>query len=392
MSSSSSSSSTEPSEKKLKIEDEDTFDFTAQLPGKKITPEQLARYNNFNFVKSVVDQCMPAVVHIRTNTSTSSGFIIGMSKTSFFVITNFHCVEGANFIFATLNDERLYIDGKVILPNATIDLALVRFRFKASDGTKPIVPVLYLTDKEPNTGEFVVVLGSPVGLRKTALFGIIANNKGSGKYLIKGHQHTRDYLMLNMQAYPGNSGGPVLNLKGEVVGIITITGILHERERLGSVGFAIPISERFFEKLLNNTVTYRPYTGFLLRYATYEQVKPYLAYSERFSRIFLKEPETKLRVTEVETKSPSEDKLFPGDIILSLDGVTDGNKIFDMIGNVQEKQELKFVIGRTINKTVKEVNVTITVSRVVSMAYYEPSVISIDRCLKCGGNKKLLNN
>ena len=128
-----------------------------------------------------------------------SGFII---STDGYVMTNHHVVEGADEIYVTLTDKREF-KGKLIGSDQRTDVALVKI--DSND-----LPSLKIGD--PNrvrVGEWVLAIGSPFGLESTVTAGIVsAKGRETGDYL--------PFIQTDVAVNPGNSGGPLLNMRGEV--------------------------------------------------------------------------------------------------------------------------------------------------------------------------------
>jgi serine protease Do len=153
-----------------------------------------------------------------------SGFIISNDG---YVMTNHHVVDGADEIYVTLTDKREF-KGKLIGSDQRTDVALVKI-----DSTS--LPALKIGD--PNgvrVGEWVLAIGSPFGLDSTVTAGIIsAKGRETGDYL--------PFLQTDVAVNPGNSGGPLLNMRGEVIGINS--QIYSRTGGFMGISFAIPIDE-----------------------------------------------------------------------------------------------------------------------------------------------------
>ena len=159
--------------------------------------------------------------------SLGSGFIISEDG---HIITNHHVVDNADEITITLNDRREFL-AEVIGSDASSDLALLKIEANG------LVPVKLGNSASLKVGEWVLAIGSPMGLRFSVAAGIISfmgrniPNGSGGNYV--------SFIQTDVAINPGNSGGPLFNLQGEVVGInsqiFTSTG--------GSMGlsFAIPV-------------------------------------------------------------------------------------------------------------------------------------------------------
>ena len=153
-----------------------------------------------------------------------SGFIISDDG---FVLTNAHVVEGADEVTVTLNDRREFT-AKVLGADRRSDVALLKL---AATG----LPYLRTGDSSKiRVGEWVVAIGSPFNLDNTVTAGIIsAKSRATGEYL--------PLILSDGADTPGNSGGPLINMRGEVIGInsqiATLSGAYN------GISFAVPIDE-----------------------------------------------------------------------------------------------------------------------------------------------------
>ncbi len=153
-----------------------------------------------------------------------SGFIVSGDG---FVLTNHHVVDGADEIYVTLTDKREF-KGKLIGSDRRTDIALV----KIEAGN---LPKLTIGDsRRIRVGEWVVAIGSPFGLENTVTAGIVsAKGRDTGDYL--------PFIQTDVAVNPGNSGGPLLNMRGEVIGINS--QIYSRTGGFMGISFAIPIDE-----------------------------------------------------------------------------------------------------------------------------------------------------
>ncbi|RJF98397.1 DegQ family serine endoprotease [Noviherbaspirillum saxi] len=153
-----------------------------------------------------------------------SGFIISADG---FVLTNAHVVDGADDVYVTLTDKREF-KAKIIGVDKRTDVAVVRI-----EGSN--LPRLTIGD--PNrlrVGEWVIAIGSPFGLDNTVTAGIIsAKARDTGDYL--------PLIQTDVAVNPGNSGGPLINMRGEVIGINS--QIYSRSGGYMGISFAVPIDE-----------------------------------------------------------------------------------------------------------------------------------------------------
>jgi serine protease Do len=199
-------------------------------------PPEIARLNDL--LSGVAERLKPALVQIRVRRavearlegaepgapeerrSTGSGFIIRQDG---YLVTNAHVVTDAERIQVKLADGRRF-EGRLIGLDERTDLALVKIEATG-------LPVAALGDSNRlRVGEFVLALGHPFGLEQTVSFGIVSRKGQPLMVAAPGF----DFIQTDAAVNPGNSGGPLVNMAGEVVGVNSMAA------RNGSIGFAIP--------------------------------------------------------------------------------------------------------------------------------------------------------
>ena len=153
-----------------------------------------------------------------------SGFVITSDG---YVLTNAHVVRGASTVYITLPDKREF-KAQVIGADARTDVAVLKIEATGL----PHVAIGSVDDVKP--GQWVLAIGSPFGLENTVTAGIVsAKGRETGEYL--------PFIQTDVAVNPGNSGGPLLNLKGEVIGINS--QIYSRTGGFMGISFAIPIDE-----------------------------------------------------------------------------------------------------------------------------------------------------
>ena len=166
---------------------------------------------------------------VRQFTSIGSGFIIDPSG---LIVTNNHVIEGGNAIYVILSDgSELKVD-KVIGRDPKTDITLLKVTPKAS---KPLHAVPFGNSGRMRVGDWVIAIGNPFGLNGTVTAGIIS---GRGRDINAGPYD--DFLQTDASINRGNSGGPLFNAVGEVIGINT--AIFSPSGGSIGLGFAIPSS------------------------------------------------------------------------------------------------------------------------------------------------------
>ncbi len=232
----------------------------------------------------------------RKASSLGSGFIINANGT---VATNNHVIAGADDILVRVDDKEY--KAKVIGADPYMDIAVLRIESK--DQFKP---VSFGDSDKSRVGDWAVAIGNPFGLGGTVTAGIIsARNRDINL--------TRydDFIQTDASINQGNSGGPLFNLKGEVIGINTAIIAPGQSGSIG-IGFAIPANaaSNVIDQLIKFGETKRGWLGVRIQEVTKE-----IAEVER-----LKIPQGAL-VASVGENSPADKAgIKAGDIILNFDG------------------------------------------------------------------------
>ena len=209
--------------------------------GDRLTPQSFVR---------LAERLVPAVVGIEVRQggrlgvpggsggdrpAIGTGFII---RKDGYIITNNHVVEHADEIRVRLRDERR-LAARVVGADALTDIALL----KVTDPTPfPIAPLGDSDRLRP--GEFVVAIGNPFGLEHSVTLGIVSakGRRGQDIRLREGQaQGYFDFIQTDAAINRGNSGGPLFNLRGEVVGINTAM-LGSAQAQAPGIGFSIPIN------------------------------------------------------------------------------------------------------------------------------------------------------
>jgi serine protease Do len=160
-------------------------------------------------------------------TSLGSGFIIDPSG---LVVTNNHVIADADEITVTLADSQTY-KAELVGTDVKGDVALLRIKTP-----KPLTAVTFGNSDEMRVGDWVLAIGNPLGLGGTVTAGIISARSrdiNAGPY--------DDFLQTDAAINKGNSGGPLFNTKGEVIGINT--AIFSQTGGSIGIGFAIPANQ-----------------------------------------------------------------------------------------------------------------------------------------------------
>lgn len=155
-----------------------------------------------------------------------SGFIIDKEG---YIITNSHVVDGASEIIVTLNNGKEHT-AKVVGSDKRTDIALIKIESKDKD----LTPLKIGSASQLQKGEWVLAIGSPFDLDSTVTSGIVsAINRDTGDYL--------PFIQTDVAVNPGNSGGPLINLKGEAIGVNS--QIISRSGGFMGISLSIPIDE-----------------------------------------------------------------------------------------------------------------------------------------------------
>ncbi|HTP47285.1 MAG TPA: DegQ family serine endoprotease [Casimicrobiaceae bacterium] len=224
-----------------------------------------------------------------------SGFIINADGV---ILTNAHVVDGADEVTVKLTDKREFT-AKVLGVDTTTDIAVLKIA--AHD-----LPYVRIGDpKSTKVGEWVVAIGQPFGFENTVTSGIVSAKSRS----LPGDSYV-PFIQTDAAVNPGNSGGPLFNLKGEVIGINS--QIFSRSGGFQGLAFAVPIDVAMQVK---DEIVQTGHASHGRLGVTIQEVNQALA--QNFG---LKAPKGAL-VSSVEKGSPgAEAGLQPGDVILKLDG------------------------------------------------------------------------
>uniref|UniRef100_A0A672GJ51 HtrA serine peptidase 4 n=1 Tax=Salarias fasciatus TaxID=181472 RepID=A0A672GJ51_SALFA len=204
----------------------------------------------FNFIADVVDKIVPAVVHLElfqrvpfsgeeVSVSSGSGFVVSEDG---WIVTNAHVLANKQRIKVELKSG-VHYDASVKDVDQKTDIALIKIE---PDGPLPVLRLGQSSDLRP--GEFVVAVGSPFSLQNTVTTGIVSTAHRNGMEL--GFTDSdMDYIQTDAIINFGNSGGPLVNLDGDVIGINTL-------KVTAGISFAIPVDRirRFLAESYNRQV------------------------------------------------------------------------------------------------------------------------------------------
>ena len=168
--------------------------------------------------------------------STGSGFVYKVDNNYTYIMTNHHVVDGGTK-WTIINSEDVEVEGTVLGSDEYLDLAVIRI---AKTSNMPAVSIGKVD--EIRLGDQVFTVGSPVGYeyRGTVTNGIVSGKDRLVEVSLSGSSDdwVMEVIQTNAAVNPGNSGGPLVNAKGEVIGVISLKLV---EDSIEGMGFAIPI-------------------------------------------------------------------------------------------------------------------------------------------------------
>lgn len=309
--------------------------YTAQYPknkGKKPAEAKRAPHGfPFNQFNSLIERLeVPfGLEEIYSNpqaVSLGSGFVIDETG---YIVTNHHVIEGADEIYIKLSDNK-EIQAKLIGSDVRTDLALLKVESKT-----PLPFVKFGSSRDARVGDWVIVIGNPFGLGGTVTAGIISSKSRD----ISDSGIVDDFIQTDAAINTGNSGGPMFNIRGEVIGINKV--IFSPSGTNIGIGFAIPsaTAQSIIKQLKEHGKVSR---GFLSIHI--QEISPELA--EGFG---LPEATEGVLVFDVEPGGTGEAAgLKPGDVITAFGGVS-----------IKNSRKLQIAVAEAVVNT----DVTITILR-----------------------------
>jgi len=237
-----------------------------------------------NFINLAVQKCGPAVVRIQTEQKVEvpalnsdifsfffgirppdqserrikgqgSGFCIDSSGV---ILTNAHVVQGADRITAHFAGKHAALECELLETDEVIDLAALRVKEKSQ---LPLPGMSLGYSEAVKTGDWTIVLGNPLGLQNTCTLGIVSSlDRSTGETGFDWMRHP--LIQTDAAVNQGNSGGPMLNELGEVIGMISMRALFGE-----GIGFAIPVDSirSALPNLISKKKVPRPYIGLKMK-------------------------------------------------------------------------------------------------------------------------------
>ncbi len=205
---------------------------------------------------SLYERASPSVVHVGVTThegrGSGSGFIVSSDGA---ILTNNHVIENAESVSVTLKDGT-ELAAKVIGRDPSTDVAMLQV-----NSPSPLPPARLGNSDQVRVGELAVVMGSPFGFEQSLTAGYIS---ALGRTLRSGDLYgseIENVIQTDAAVNPGNSGGPLLNTRGEVIGITT--AIFTLSGGFEGLGFAVPVNtaKAVASELVQRGYVQRPFVG-----------------------------------------------------------------------------------------------------------------------------------
>lgn len=317
-------------------------------------PEHILEHPNFVTASAVAT---PAVVHIKTKAnpnSTSrnqapdpfrdffgqeffgprgpqmgsgSGVILSADG---FIVTNNHVINGADEIEVVLNDKRSF-NATIIGTDPSTDIALIKIQAEA-------LPFLTFGNSDNlQVGEWVLAVGNPFNLTSTVTAGIVSA-KGRNINILGGGNSIEAFIQTDAAVNPGNSGGALVNVKGELIGINT--AIATNTGSYQGYSFAVPanIASKVVEDLRNYGTVQRAYLGIQI-----QDVDAALAGKEELSVNY------GAYVADFLPNSAAEAAgVKKGDVVISIEGVVVRStpQLMEVVSRKRPGEKVKIVVDR----------------------------------------------
>jgi serine protease Do len=277
----------------------------------------------------------------RKTTSLGSGFIIDAAG---YVVTNNHVIADADEITVTLHDNTS-LKAELVGRDTKTDIAVLKITAK-----EPLVPLSWGDSEKARVGDWVLAIGNPFGLGGTVTAGILSARQrdiNSGPY--------DDFLQTDASINRGNSGGPMFNMDGQVIGINT--AIYSPSGGSIGIGFAIPsvLAREVVSELINEPdhTVHRGWIGVRIQAVT-DEIAESLGLDKARGAL----------VASVNDKGPAQTAgIQPGDVVLTFDGrpVTDMRHLPRIVAETAVDKDVTVTVWRKRH----EVSLQVKVGRLV---------------------------
>lgn len=327
------------------IPNSNTPDFTIAAEN---TLNSVVHVRNTTFVRSsstIEDYFYGRQPQQRKQSGTGSGVIISPDG---YIITNNHVISGSNEISITLNDNKIY-DARLIGSDEKTDIALLKIEAEND------LPAIQFGDSDhAKVGEWVLAVGNPFNLTSTVTAGII-----SAKARDLSGRNLQSFIQTDAAVNPGNSGGALVNISGELIGINTAIS-----SQTGSyIGYSFAVPSNIAKKVIQDILEYgNVQEGWLGVQGN--------ALSGTNAKVFDVEATQGFMVTTViENTGAQEAGIENGDIIKKVDDVTI-SKFSDLSGYLKTKRPEDIVNVEVLrNNKIRNIPVTLSKRKMTSVDF-----------------------
>jgi S1-C subfamily serine protease len=189
--------------------------------------------NRGDLVRSVYAAASPSVVSVRTGSGSGTGFLVDSDGT---IVTNAHVVGDSSQVQVRFDDKGSLVNADVLSVDTSTDLAALKVD-SVPDGVQPLK---LANSDQVQVGDTAIAIGYPLGLDRTATAGIVS---GLERQISAPNGFSIDKVIQTDAAVnPGNSGGPLLNARGEVIGVNSQIATAGGGEGNVGIAFAIPVN------------------------------------------------------------------------------------------------------------------------------------------------------
>lgn len=284
-----------------------------------------------------------------------SGVIISQNG---YIVTNNHVINGAKTINVTLNDNRKF-DAELIGADPTTDIALLKIDADDLDAIE------FANSDDVRLGEWVLAVGNPFNLTSTVTAGIISA-KGRNINIINTNSAIESFIQTDAAVNPGNSGGALVNTRGDLIGINT--AISTHTGSFEGYSFAVPsnIVKKVVDDLMTFGAVQRAFLGVNIVDVTAELAKEQGL--DITSGVYV--------VDVVDDGAAKDAGLKRGDVIINIDGneVTKSAELLEQIGRKRPGDVAKVIVNRSSKS--KSFDVTLRNQRGTTKLYNKDEMTS----------------
>ncbi|WP_438963200.1 trypsin-like peptidase domain-containing protein [Nonlabens sp.] len=288
-------------------------------------------------------------VPYRESIGTGSGVIITPDG---YIITNNHVIKNSNHLQVTLNNNKSY-KAELIGADEESDIALIKIE---ADEELPFVP--FGDSNSAKIGEWVLAVGNPFNLTSTVTAGIIS---AKGRDLEARDANIQSFIQTDAAVNPGNSGGALVNTRGELIGINTAI-----KSQTGSyIGYSFAVPSNNARKIIEDFMEY----GFVQKGMLGIKGTDLNGYNSK--ELGLNSTDGIYVADIVEDSGAEKSDLRKGDVITALDGVTI-NKFVELAGYIKTKNPGDVVIAEVVrNDQLIHIPITLSKNNIITIPQME---------------------